>query len=184
VPNSQTDTDPLVGSFVDAVPQIDETVEGVVERIHLIGRYLDTLRGRITAPHQITARDYDILARLFWVGEPHRLTPTQLAAGTAAPATTVTSRLDRLERRGLIRRVADPGDRRSLLAELAPEGVVLFRRIVADQACHEAELLSDLSTGELRQLRELLASVMESCQQRLGAPTRRVGLALGGDPDR
>ncbi|HWH01878.1 MAG TPA: MarR family transcriptional regulator [Pilimelia sp.] len=172
-------TDPLVDAFVGAVPQIDPTVEGVVERIHLIGRYLDTLRNQITAPHQLTPRDYDILARLFWTGPPHRLTPTQLAAGTASPPATITSRLDRLERRGLIDRSPDPGDRRSLLAQLTPAGAGMFRQIVAEQARHEAKLFSDLAAEDLVRLRDLLEAVMASCQRDLGRPKRRVSLALG-----
>lgn len=150
------------------VPPIDAPVAGVVERIHLLSRYLDTLRGQVTAPHQLSARDYDILARLFRAGPPHRLTPTQLAANTHAPATTVTSRLDRLERRGLLRRLADPRDRRSLLAELTDEGANLFGSIVTEQARRERELIGGLPGDDLERLGELLAGLMRRCESQLG----------------
>lgn len=149
-----------------------EDVEEVVERIHVIGRYLEALRGRITTPYRLTARDYDVLSRLFRAGSPHRLTPTQLAAGTAAPATTVTSRLDRLERRGLLVRVVDAKDRRSLLAELTPEGAALFQLVAADQARAEADLFGALPDAELDHLRGLLGIVMECCRARLGKASR------------
>jgi DNA-binding MarR family transcriptional regulator len=145
-----------------------DVADGIVERIHLLGRHLDTLRGRVTAPYQLTARDFDILARLYRSGEPYRLTPTHLAIGTAAPATTVTSRLDRLERRGLIARVADPNDRRSLLAELTAEGRALFRRVVVDQRRQEAELFGELPSGQLEQFHDLLGTMLIGCQSRLG----------------
>lgn len=145
-------------------------VDGVVERIQLLGRYLDTLRGRVTAPYQLTARDYDILARLYRSGAPYRLTPTHLALGTAAPATTVTSRLDRLERRGLIARISDPNDRRSLLAQLTDEGRALFREVVVEQGRQEAELFGQLRAGQLDQLSDLLTVVLAGCQHRLTHP--------------
>jgi hypothetical protein len=69
--------------------------------------------------------------------------------------------------------VADPRDRRSLLAELTAEGRTLFRRIVAEQERQEAELFGELPAGDLQRLRDVLAAVMESCQRRLNKPGRR-----------
>ncbi|HEV2086741.1 MAG TPA: MarR family transcriptional regulator [Cryptosporangiaceae bacterium] len=172
--------DPLVAGWVSLVPEINAPVEGVVERIHLIERYLERLGSQVAAPHGLNTRDYDILARLFWTGAPHQLTPTQLATGTQAPATTITSRLDRLEGRGLIERVADPKDRRSLLARLTEEGRELFRRIVVEHARAEEALFDGISVADLERLRKLLDAVMARCEERLGPPTRRVSLALGG----
>lgn len=171
--------DPLISRWVKDVPEIDPLVEGVVERVHLLARYLDTVCTTLASPYGLTARDYDLLARLYWIGAPHRLKPTQLAAGTQAPTTTITSRLDRLEKHGLIRRLADPHDRRSLLAELTDEGLARFRTIVVEQARVERELLGALPDDDLRTLRELLQKAMDACESRLGPAPRRVDLALG-----
>lgn len=175
------DTDRLVKQWADVVPQIDPAVEGVVDRILICARYLDRLAQEKAAPHDIQFPDYEILARLFWVGAPYRLRPTQLAAGTNTAATTVTSRLDRLQRRGLIVRVADPGDRRVMAAELTRDGHDLFSRIVADQARAEREIFDELSTQELEGLTRLLSAAMAACERRLGPPPWRVSLALSED---
>lgn len=184
LPAESSDTslpaDPLVAGWVALVPEINGPVEGVVERIHLIERYLERLGSQTAAPYGVSTRDYDILARLFWTGAPHQLTPTQLATGTQAPATTITSRLDRLERQGWVSRVADPNDRRSLLARLTGEGEQLFRRIVVDHARAEEALFDGIAVRELERLRVLLDAVMARCEERLGPPTRRVSLALEG----
>ncbi|MEV6595872.1 MarR family transcriptional regulator [Actinoplanes sp. NPDC051346] len=156
--------------------EIDPLTEGVVERIHLISRYLANACGRIAAPHAISARDYDILARLYWTGEPYRLAPSQLAAGTQAPATTITNRLDRLERLDLLRRVPAPTDRRSMLAELTEHGVELFRAIVVEQATLERAVFARLPADDLAQLRDLLDRTMQACQEEFGPPPRRVDL--------
>lgn len=50
------------------------------------------------------------------------MTPTALAEWMAAPATTVSSYVKRFERRGHVRRVAHPGDRRSHLIQLTAAG--------------------------------------------------------------
>jgi DNA-binding MarR family transcriptional regulator len=176
--------DPLVTSWVAMVPEINPAVEGIVERVHLLSRYFDRLSSGVAAPHGLTPRDYDILARLFWVGDPHRLTPTQLAAGTQAPATTITSRLDKLERAGLVSRLADPRDRRSLLAQLTEDGLALFRTIVVEQARAENSLVGQLPEADLATLRELLSRLMDICEQQLGRPVRRVDIALDAEPRR
>ena len=170
-------SDHLIDDWVHLSPDIDPLTEGVVERIHLIARALDLACARIASPHGINPRDYDILARLYWTGSPHRLTPTQLANGTGTPATSITSRLDRLERLGLLRRTPAEHDRRSLLAELTPEGVALFRAMVADQAGIERATFRALGDTDLTALRDLLDKALTACQESMPTPPRRVELA-------
>lgn len=169
--------DELIEDWVRLAPEIDPLTEGVVERVHLIARALDLACAEIASPHGINTRDYDILARLYWTGEPHRLTPTQLANGTGAPTTSITSRLDRLERLGLLRRVPAERDRRSLLAELTSEGISLFRGMVREQAQIETAAFRKLDPEDLAQLRDLLDKALSACRETMPAPPRRVELA-------
>lgn len=55
-------------------------------------------------------------------------TPTELANWLAAPATTVTSYVKRLEGRGHLERVAHPSDGRSYRMTLTPKGLRAHRR--------------------------------------------------------
>jgi DNA-binding MarR family transcriptional regulator len=77
----------------------------------------------------------------------------------------MTSRIDRLEARGLVRRTPDPRDRRATVVRLTPEGSDLVWRAL--DAIEEAQrpLLAELSTAELETLVELL--------KRLTAPLER-----------
>jgi MarR family transcriptional regulator, organic hydroperoxide resistance regulator len=62
-------------------------------------------------------------------------TMSELAAAAGTRPSTLTSVLDRLERRGLIRRGPAPGDRRAVLVELTPAGrtaAETIRQAVAD----------------------------------------------------
>jgi DNA-binding MarR family transcriptional regulator len=160
------------------MPEIDPRVERVVDQLLINAKYLERLAARLSEPYRLQLTDYEILARLFWVGPPHRLRPTQLAAGTMAPPTTVTSRLDRLEKRELLRRVPDPTDRRALAAELTDDGRDLFLAIVAEQAKEEKAIFAGLAAGELDALDELLRSLMSVLEHHLGPAPRRVTMAL------
>ena len=68
------------------------------------------------------SRLFDVLATLRRSGEPHRLNPKVLSERLMLSSAAMTNRLDQLEKRGLIRRTPDPGDRRALLIELTPSG--------------------------------------------------------------
>ena len=50
----------------------------------------------------------------------------------------MTNRLDNMERRGVIRRVDDPDDRRGVIVELTDEGPRLWDEAVGAQAEKEA----------------------------------------------
>lgn len=69
---------------------------------------------------------YEILAHLSQAGEP--LSLGVLAADQQCARSNITQIIDRLESEGLVRRLPDPNDRRSVLAELTDEGAALARR--------------------------------------------------------
>ncbi|WP_176960092.1 MarR family winged helix-turn-helix transcriptional regulator [Lentzea jiangxiensis] len=155
------DIDAEVESWRAAVPAIDPV------------KYLDFLATEIAAPHGLNRADYEILARLFWIGPPHRLTPKQFANGTLSPATTITSRLDRLEKAGLVVRELDPSDRRSSPATLTDAGREIFLRTVAGQAERERDLFTALPGTDLETLRDLLRQVVEVLSGDLEPAPRR-----------
>jgi len=82
--------------------------------------------------------------------------PSQLSAALLVSSGTMTSRLDRLERLGLIRRVPNPEDRRSVEIELTPEGVRLVDAAVSAHVAAEQAMLAPLSTRERQQLDRLM----------------------------
>jgi MarR family transcriptional regulator, organic hydroperoxide resistance regulator len=67
----------------------------------------------------LVASDINALANL---ADGQGRTVSQLGVAVGARPTTLTSVLDRLERRGYITRRARAGDRRSVLIELSPSG--------------------------------------------------------------
>jgi MarR family transcriptional regulator, organic hydroperoxide resistance regulator len=75
-------------------------------------------------------------------------TVRELVAATAQPPSTLTGVLDRLERRGLVERAANPADRRSVLVRLTPDG----RTHAARVATAYRELERRLPAAELRRV--------------------------------
>jgi DNA-binding MarR family transcriptional regulator len=81
-------------------------------------------------------------------GDSGTATVRDLVAATAQRPSTLTGVLDRLERRGLIERGANPADRRSVLVRLTPAGRSHAARVAEAYAALERRL----PAGELRSL--------------------------------
>jgi DNA-binding MarR family transcriptional regulator len=81
-------------------------------------------------------------------------TVRELVAATAQRPSTLTGVLDRLERRGLLERAANPADRRSVLVRLTPDGRTHAARVADAFAALERRLPAD-------EVRRLLAALGE-----------------------
>ena len=96
------------------------------------------------------------LSALRIAGPPHRLSPTRLGKGLMLSSAGVTSRIDRLERRGLVRRLPDPDDRRGVIVELTDQGLEIVDAAVAALAISDRDLIDRLGPEEVAQFEALL----------------------------
>jgi DNA-binding MarR family transcriptional regulator len=78
----------------------------------------------------------------------------------------MTSRLDALEKEGLVRRLRDPEDRRSVLVELTKQGLAKHEQAMVIQGPKEALLAEALTDREKEQLNSLLRRVMVTLEDR------------------
>lgn len=101
----------------------------------------------------------DVILTLRRQGKGKSLSPSALAQEMMLSTSAMTNRLDRLEKRSLIERVADPDDRRGLKIVLTDEGFALADRIVLSHVETEEGILSALSEAERDQLRQLLGKI-------------------------
>ncbi|MBA2780779.1 MarR family winged helix-turn-helix transcriptional regulator [Billgrantia kenyensis] len=111
--------------------------------------------------HGLQAGEFDVLATLRRAGAPYRLGPTQLFETLMISSGGMTSRLDRLEKAGLIVRSPNPEDRRGTLVSLTDKGLALMERMIPEHVENEASMLDALSREEQETLGELLGKLLE-----------------------
>jgi DNA-binding MarR family transcriptional regulator len=131
-----------------------------ISRIALhIARHQEEVFGRFG----LNRGEVGVLGALLLVGSSQQLSPTQLFQGLMLSSAGITSRLDRLERRGYVKRTRHPSDRRGVLVSLTDAGRKVLEQAVAADAAGEQELLSALTTEDRRalavQLKKLLAGL-------------------------
>jgi DNA-binding MarR family transcriptional regulator len=142
-------------------PDIDAAVMALVGRLleatQLIER--DWLYPLATK-FELHQGEFDVIATLRRSGQPYALTPTELYESLMLSSGAMTSRLDRLENKGLIERGRAPEDRRSILVRLTPAGLALIDKLLPLHVANEQEALSSLNQSEQKQLDALLAKLL------------------------
>ena len=142
-----------------------EVVLRILRAYHFIDQEL--VRGQVE--YDVSPAEFGVLIELRLAGPPYKMTPTQLHNRLLVTSGGMTGRIDRLERRGLLCRLPDPEDRRSILVALTESGHELielaahthFRimeHLVEGLRSEERECLAGL-------LRKLLLDIESSCGQ-------------------
>jgi DNA-binding MarR family transcriptional regulator len=141
-------------------PQIDPEVEGIVARVEKIQRYLQAAFRTSLGEAGLTKEEWKVLMALHDSVRSHGWLCRDLDVSTGA----MTNRLDKLERRGLIRRGPDPQDRRGVLLELTADGQARLEEYIDAGSARERELLDDLTLTEKQELNRLLSKLLASLQ--------------------
>jgi len=142
-------------------PDLDSLPMAVLGR--LAETALTVMRDRLEplfAQFGLQAGEFDVLATLRRSGEPCALTPTALYEATMISSGGMTSRIDRLEKAGLVERRAHPTDRRGSLVALTPQGRALIDEAVGRHVANERAILASLTPAEQGELDRLLAKLL------------------------
>jgi DNA-binding MarR family transcriptional regulator len=143
-------------------PDLDTSPIAVIARLGRATAYTDAGINARLNQFGLTRETWDVLASLRRTGPPHRLSPTQLYRALMRSSGAMTHRLTSIERAGLIKRIADPDDGRSVLVELTGEGVALVDYVAPEHLANEQTLLAALTEDERRTLAELLRKLLHA----------------------
>jgi DNA-binding MarR family transcriptional regulator len=125
---------------------------GLFTRLTRVGLLVEAFQHRCLDPYGLLFIDYSVLRVLELVGEPHRMSPSELSEIVVRSSGGMTQILDRLERAGLVARAPDPADRRKVLVALTAEGLRTADAANAGYARERERLLATLSPDEVDQL--------------------------------
>lgn len=151
----------LVGQWAAERPDLDLDTMDLVARLTRVGQLINGRIEEFAASYGVHRGEGDVLFTLRRAGPPFRLTPTRLAAALLITSGTMTNRLDRLEKRGLIKRLPNPNDRRSLDVELSADGKRLVDEAIEAHVANERDMLSVLSQRDRADLARITRKLIE-----------------------
>jgi DNA-binding MarR family transcriptional regulator len=157
-------TDRLLTGWDQARPDLAVGALQVTARLSRIGPHLARRQEAVFSRFDLNRGEVGALSALRIAGPPHRLSPTRLGRGLMLSSAGVTSRIDRLERRGFVRRLADPNDRRGVIIELTDEGLAVVDAAVAANSASDRQLLERFDPDEIAQLEGLLRKLLSGLE--------------------
>jgi len=143
----------------------DMTAVEALSALRFAGRSLRLLQERWAERHGLSEGRIGVLFRLKRGGD---MPLGELADDLDSNPRNITGLVDHLERDGLVERVPDPTDRRSVRARLTAEGRALIDRIWEEGMEHQREVVGALSKDDLAQLRHLCLMLVENARKELG----------------
>lgn len=138
-----TDPSPVTSAVLHAARAIDARLEAVL------------------APLRLSMAKVGVLRHLVQEGAPLAL--SVLAERNRCVRSNITQLADRLEADGFLRRVADPQDRRAVLAEPTAAGILAYQQAVDVLKAEESRLTQGL-TDDLRDRLLRLAMEVEDAE--------------------
>ncbi|MCP4606220.1 MAG: MarR family transcriptional regulator [Proteobacteria bacterium] len=124
----------------------------IFQLIDLVAKKLKQVQRQTIKETNLTPTQYFILT-LLWEKDERPF--KELASACYCSRATITGIIDTLEKNGMVTRVPNPGDRRSLLAKLTENGRALRRSTPTLDGVF-ATCCAGLEPDEFRQLDELL----------------------------
>lgn len=120
---------------------------------------IEKLSNHILAPYELTNTQYKILMALFRnPGRPIRQADIETSFSMTNPS--VTGIIQNLEKKGLVRRIQNPNDRRSKLLALTPKAIEMEEELFELGESLEKQATANLTEEETQQLTALLKKIL------------------------
>lgn len=145
-----------------AKPVPDEKVAILIKKTALV---IEKLSNRELAPYELTHTQYKILMLLYRHQE-RPLRQIDIETRFAMTNPTVTGIIQNLEKKGMVRRIPNPDDKRSKLLSLTERAIFMKEELYSIGESIEKQVTANLSGEESSQLIELLKRIpgTEDCK--------------------
>jgi DNA-binding MarR family transcriptional regulator len=164
-------TDTLLDSWAAVRPRQEMEPYEVTARISRIALHIARHQEEAFGRFGLNRGEVGVLAALRIAGPKQQLSPTRLFKGLMLSSAGITSRLDRLERRGYVKRTRHPDDRRGVLVELTVAGRDILNQAVGANTGREKQLMANLTTQEQKALTGLLKKLLAGLEPATGDAT-------------
>ncbi len=157
--------DKVIKQWAQERPDLDVSSMELIGRLARIYKFLGLGMTLTFTEHGLNAANFDVLATLRRSGPPYALSPNDLISSTMVTSGTMTNRIDQLTRVGLVERIKNPDDGRSVVVSLTKAGFKLIDAAVTDHVATQEQLTSGLSKDEQKRLNTLLKKFLQSLEE-------------------
>lgn len=92
--------------------------------------------------YKLNDAGFDVLSALLRAGEPYALSPKELLAQMQITSGTMTTRIDKLEKKGLVKRTSKKEDKRGIIVALTKKGVKIAEEVLTEHVKAQSKIVS------------------------------------------
>jgi DNA-binding MarR family transcriptional regulator len=172
----------VISGWKEERPDLDVSPIAIINRLERLHTYLHTETIAVFERFGLTGPSFAVIATLCRTGKPYQLSQRAIMDALQLTGGTISVRIDRLERDGIVERLPDPNDLRGVLVRLTDAGLLLFDQVAPIHLANEDRLLSALNPEQREQLAALLRILLLSfdriAPEDLHHPSRWIGASL------
>jgi DNA-binding MarR family transcriptional regulator len=151
------------------LPDLSTEPMEILGRIYRLSRLVTPSIEATFASFGLDRGEFDVVATLRRSGPPYRLTPTELYRSLMIASGSLTHRLARLEKAGLVKRLPSENDGRSLAVQLTDEGRRRAEAAFRQDMASEADAIASFDPEKKRQISALLRELNLTVEAHLAA---------------
>lgn len=156
--------DAIIGQWTEERPDVAEDLWPVqlFGRIQRLALVVEKSVKATASEHGLDVGEFDVLTTLQRSGPPYALTAGTFLKASMVSSGTITNRIDKMEAKGLVERVRDGEDRRTVKIRLTERGHEVTRAAFAEHLANYARLLADVDPELVEKAADGLRDVLEA----------------------
>lgn len=156
--------DAIIGQWIEERAEVEDDLWPVqlFGRIQRLAVVVEKAVKANAAKHGLDVGEFDVLTTLQRSGPPYALTAGTFLKASMVSSGTITNRIDKMEAKGLVKRVRDGEDRRTVKIHLTEHGHEVTRSVFTDHLANYARLLADVDRDLVDNAAEALRPVLEA----------------------
>lgn len=144
----QDAVDLLLQQWRSERPDLDTSLLGIAIRVDMLAKFMRKDTAESLSAVGLKTWEYDVLSALRRQGGDYELPATELARVSLLTSGAMTTRIDHLLSRQLVRRLPDPDDRRGVRVQLTKKGLTLVNKAIEARLDAAERGISKLSQKE------------------------------------
>ena len=154
--------DELLNQWRTERPDLDVSALGIAIRIEMLAKKMRSQNAKCLSAVGLKTWEYEVLSALRRQGKPFQLPVSELAKSALLSPGAMTTRIDQLEESRLVKRKADPKDRRGVLIDLTGKGRKLIDRALEARLQAAESAITDINAKEQQTVEHSLRTLLST----------------------
>lgn len=153
------DVENKIFQWAQQMPTLNTDPMALTARLQLFATEVNQALCDTLTTYKLTDASFDVLSALLRFGPPHSLSPSELLEQMQITSGTLTTRIDKLEKKGLVKRKVKKDDKRSVSVTLTKKGIKLIEEVILEYVKAQEKVISVLTAKE----QQVFVGLLQKC---------------------